>query len=98
MILKALVMSVSVTVNRLLQVLHRLHLLTDLLLDLLRHLDRYLVTGLLWDLLTDPLGDVVALGDGPLVRHLNRERSTASKWSNSSGYAKKDFSICCDPP
>ena len=78
MILKALVMSVSVTVNRLLQVLHRLHLLTDLLLDLLWHLDRHLVTGLLWDLLTDPLGDVVALGDGPLVRHLNRERSTAS--------------------
>ena len=91
MILKALVMSLSVTINRLLHVFHRLHLLTDLLLDLLWHLDRYLVTGLLWDLLTDPLGDVVALGYGPLVRHLNRERSTASKWSNSSGYANEDF-------
>ena len=93
MILKALVMSVSVsmTVNRFLHELHRLHLLTDLLLDLLRHLDRYLVTGLLGDLPADLLGDVVALGYGPLVRHLNTERLTVSKWSNSSGYAKKDF-------
>ena len=73
MILKALVMSVSMTVNRLLHELHRLHLFTDLLLDLLRHLDRYLVAGLLGDLLTDLLGDVVALGDGLLVGHLNRE-------------------------
>ena len=73
-ILKALVMSVSVsmTVNRFLHDLHRLHLLTDNLLHLLRHLDRYLVAGLLGDLLTDLLGDVVALGDGLLVGHLNR--------------------------
>ena len=78
MILKALVMSVSMIVNRFLHELHRLHLFTDLLLDLLRHLDRYLVAGLLGDLPADLLGDVVALGDGPLVRHLNRERATAS--------------------
>ena len=74
MILKALVMSVSMTVNRFLHDLHRLHLLTDNLLHLLRHLDRYLVADLLGDLLTDLLGDVVALGDGLLVGHLNRER------------------------
>ena len=93
MILKALVMSVSMTVNRLLHELHRLHLLTDNLLHLLRHLDRYLVAGLLGDLPADLLGDVVALGDGLLVRHLNTERLTVSKWSNSSRNTKKIFSI-----